>query len=311
MGNTRQITAVAIEHEREVLHFIAAGHRCDASAAARAEYLENLISDCDRPDVRIYHALEGDTCIAAGMTIIRPGRTAMMFYSPPSDDGVNSEALGQTIGRLSRDTLTAGASLVQTLIAIDAGAEVGLLKAIGFTLFVTLIYMKLDLAGIDKPGGAAELIWKNMDDADEAELACAIQSTYHGSQDCTGLIGVRDIHDVIEEHKHAGVFRPESWWTVYCDSQPVGCVLLNDSDATPTSEIVYLGVAQQYRGKGVGQKLLARAASDAKGRHSVAITLAVDAQNHCARRLYEEAGYKETSRRMACMMLAKSATIDA
>ncbi len=235
----------------------------------------------------------------------------MLFYSPPSDDGVNGEALGQTLGRLSRDTLAAGASLVQALIAVDSGAEVSLLKARGFTLFVTLIYMKLDLADIEKPCDAAELVWENMDDADEAELACAIQSTYHGSQDCTELVRVRDIHDVIEEHKHAGVFRPESWWIVYCDSQPVGCVLLNDSDVAPSSEIVYLGVAPQHRGKGIGQKLLARAASDAKGRHSIAITLAVDAQNHCARRLYEEAGYKETSRRMACMMLAKPAAIDA
>ncbi len=311
MGNTYQITAVAIEHEREALRFIAAGHRSDATSIARAESLENLISDCERPEVRIYHTVESDSCIAAGMTIIRPGRTAMLFYSPPATDGVSSEALGQTLRRLSRDTIAAGASLVQALIAVGAGADVCLLKATGFTLFVTLIYMKLDLAGIGKPGSAAGLTWKNLDNAGEAELASVIQSTYHGSQDCAGLVGVRDIHDVIEEHKHAGVFRPESWWIVYCDSQPIGCVLLNDSDVTPTSEIVYLGVTPQHRGKGIGQKLLARAASDAKGRHSEAVTLALDAQNHCARRLYDEAGYEETNRRMACIMLAKQAAIDA
>lgn len=235
----------------------------------------------------------------------------MLFYSPLTASGVNSEALGQTLQRLSRDTLAAGTLLVQTLTTVDADADIRMLKARGFTLLVTLIYMKLDLARAGKRVDAPGVTWKTMNTAGEVELGSVIQNTYPGSHDCAGLAGMRDVHDVIEEHKHAGVFRPESWWIVYCDSQPVGCVLLNDSDVTPASEIVYLGVVPQYRGKGIGQTLLTRAASDAKGRHSTAITLAVDAQNHYARRLYEAANYKETNRRMTCMMLARHAAIDA
>jgi len=104
------------------------------------------------------------------------------------------------------------------------------------------------------------------------------------------------VDDVIQTHKATGTFRPSAWHLAIADRNPVGIVLVNSLGGR--GELVYLGVAPEARGKGLGRTLLARAIADTARMGLPVLGLAVDVENEPAMRLYAGAGFKEIRRRM-------------
>ena len=144
-----------------------------------------------------------------------------------------------------------------------------------------------------------QLSFRSCESFDDRELAEVIGASYEESLDCPGLYGLRKTEDVIASHKAAAGSEPATWLIFYRSSQPVGCVLVNDSSATATADVSYLGVLPKFRGLGFGRAMLAIAISGAKNRDYMAMTLAVDAQNSYAFNLYKSAGFTEIFRKLA------------
>jgi [ribosomal protein S18]-alanine N-acetyltransferase len=108
--------------------------------------------------------------------------------------------------------------------------------------------------------------------------------------------------DVLSAHRLAGG-RPSTWWIAEVDHVPAACVLVNDH--TDSAEVVYLGVAPEYRRRGLARCMLDRAARAAAARGLASLTLAVDAANTPAMAAYAAAGFEETDRRIACFVTGK------
>ena len=144
-------------------------------------------------------------------------------------------------------------------------------------------------------------------------FATTIMETYRDSLDCPGLNGLRDIEDVITGHKSSGEFDPNLWFLL-CEHghngnadggdpgpTPVGVLLLSRVSRMETVELVYLGLVPAARGRGLGELLLKHALALVPAAGRSRLTLAVDAINAPAMRLYYRHGLQRVGARTAMM----------
>jgi ribosomal protein S18 acetylase RimI-like enzyme len=278
--------------------------------AAGGEALESRVSgmeamiDSRRPeDIRFWQARRWSRRVAAAMIVQNPGRTGFLFFSPPTAPGVDAAALTDLIRALSQEAIRQGLTLTQSLVSPDLHGEIEVLRSAGYELLADLIYMRLDLAREVPDEARCDLTWRSYGEFSEAELAEVIVATYKGSLDCPRLSGVRLPQDVIQGHKASGIFCPPSWWLVCRDGQPAGCILVNGCSTAGAAEVVYMGVVPACRGQGVSRAMLRHAVRFAREHQLVALTLAVDARNTYAMRVYQEEGFRPTDRRLAYAMI--------
>lgn len=137
-------------------------------------------------------------------------------------------------------------------------------------------------------------------DRDKAIIQ-ALERTYEGTLDCPELCGLRSTADVLDSHKSVGEFDPALWWIVMHDDQPAGCSLLNVNPPLQAAELVYFGLSQSIRGKGLASPLLRlsmAAACRSKRATIKSVLCAVDLRNTPALRLYKRAGFEQTQVRI-------------
>jgi mycothiol synthase len=245
--------------------------------------------------------------LAVALVVEGPGRTGMLFFSPPGAPGVDRRVLVRLIGEISRDAIEGGVSLVQVLVDPADSLQQEVLLDSGLTLLAELSYMKRDLMG-QPPGpreNRADIVWRNYKQFTEVELGEVISQTYVDSLDCPPLRGLREMPDVISGHKCSGMFCPEAWWILSLAGarRAAGCILVNDSVKAPIADIIYMGVVPEFRRRGLGSAMLARAAEQACGRNCQGISVAVDARNTRAEMAYEQAGFVESHRRLVYVEL--------
>lgn len=141
----------------------------------------------------------------------------------------------------------------------------------------------------------------------DAWLAEALDRSYVDTQDCPELCGMRTMPDVLESHKSVGVFDPSLWWIVFDRaSHAMACLLLTVCPEMDSIELVYLGLAPEVRGRGLGSMLLSfglRQLYDGPLRANTGadvlriagtggMTCAVDSRNASAVKLYRRAGFE-------------------
>ncbi len=275
----------------------------DPIAEGRAQALEQWIHSKGRKQVHLWWARQDGCCQAVAMVIRHPGKTGMLFHSSTDVAGGQADRLAELVGRLTHWTLENGLTLVQSLPDPSARNDIAMLQAAGMRPIARLVYMNgtIQRTGSGSPQGP--LTWRSYEQYSRQELGRTLQSTYEGSLDCPALRGRREIQDVIASHEANGVFCPQTWWLVEHHSQVVGCVLLNDSPKASAAELVYLGVYPAYRGQGFGRCMLRYAAEQSHLRGREVLTLAVDADNHFAMRLYLAEGFQQVGCRLAYMAL--------
>ncbi len=261
----------------------------------------------------LWAAYQDQVPVAAVMVVPNPGRTAMLFICPVQDRG-----RVVTTGRLVRVACEQQnpneIRLVQALMEAGQKLEIDALVRGGFTELAHLLYMSrgLDRAGLSPFSLDASLhplrfiTWQP---AYRELFAGAILSSYENTLDCPRLVGKRDIDDIIAGHMATGRFLPQLWRALLDEGdRPVAVMLLNRVPHTRAVELVYLGIAPPWRGKGLGRRLLAHGLQ-ASIEHGVdEILLAVDEANTPAVRLYRSMWFKPKARKLALMFELPVAT---
>ncbi|MEX0886071.1 MAG: GNAT family N-acetyltransferase [Phycisphaeraceae bacterium] len=246
--------------------------------------------------------------LAAAMLIPAPGRSAMLFVSP-APSWPAPEAVRQLVAGMCQAQDPAKLRLVQALLEPDQQRTRHMLRETGFTELATLIYMHRRPPASDgvEPAAApgdlgpehAHLRVYHWDEAYRARFAGAIEASYEQTLDCPALRGLRDIDDVIAGHMAAGVFRPDLWYALYDGERPAAVMLLNDVPQADACELVYLGLAVDYRGRGLAHRLLEHGLRRVGAMGGSRLMLAVDERNEPAMRLYRGLGFVETGRKCA------------
>jgi len=241
--------------------------------------------------------------VASALGVANPGRTAMIFVSPPTDvTRAHASALtAHLCGELGRN----GAALAQALLPEDASVERAVLNDAGFLDLTVLISMERRLprrseirSEFDAPALPPGVAIEPWDPDDRALLISVLDASYEETLDCPGLCGLRRTEDILDGHLHSGRLERTLWSILHVDGVACGAILLspNGGDAI---ELVYLGLARSVRGRGLGRRLLLHGLAALVGRHERVICLAVDERNAPATRLYGSFGFRPLQRRLA------------
>lgn len=252
-----------------------------------------------------------DKLVWAVLPLPVPGRTMLVFAPtlPPRRGHVLLAR--QAMEAACRHWAERGVRLAQVLIESDAGAIRSLHAQCGFQRLADLIYMERQVhrppAGDVPPG----LSLHHYSPQNHSRFARAIQQSYAQSLDCPALNGRRDIEDVVAGHKAGGEFDPRHWLMLCEHDEPLGVLLLARVPASLGMELVYLGLAPAARGRGLGDWFMQQAIRTAHEAGCNALTLAVDAANPPALRLYQRHGFRRFYVREAMVRELSPADADA
>jgi ribosomal protein S18 acetylase RimI-like enzyme len=269
-------------------------------ARRRVEQLRQLAA---RQNLRVellvaaYNAYEP---VSAALAVEAPGKTAIVYTPPGRLAGDALEATRDVLLGLSEAAWARGLSMLQALITPDDQERARVHLNAGYRFLAELIYM-------DRPAGLAPPNLISTTDLrlhtytpERRELFLdALNRSYVNSRDCPGLTGLRDTQDVLVGHQATGLFNPEHWFVATVGSEPVGVLLSARVVNRSAMEVVYMGVSEAWRGKGVANRLMNRAVELARAERVSAVTLAVDGTNEPARAFYHRWMFEETARRRA------------
>jgi ribosomal protein S18 acetylase RimI-like enzyme len=216
-----------------------------------------------------------------------PGRAAV-------EDGLIEAGLAWLRGR--------GARLAEAFAPPREAHAAAPLTRHGFRHVTTLLYLRLDLDDPEEslpalPSPDRALRYTPFDRVPAPLFEATLVRSYEGTRDCPELNGVRQVGEIIEGHKAQGGFDPARWWLVCDGDTPAGVLLLTELEPAAGLDIAYLGVVPEARGRGVGAQLTAHAVRSAQAAGAPQLTLAVDARNEPARRMYGRLGFTQFDER--------------
>ena len=335
------IESVPSSQSQAAIRFLAGGSSRDSLVQMQAESLYQRTLGVNPSVAALWWARRGRIPLAAAMVYRNVGRTGAMLCCPATAPDVDVEWLVRLVHTLSLAEIARGLSLIQALLPPEAKPELTMLGRAGYHRLAQLTYMALAVprdAGIlpasggedelssfrDQPHGThsaggtpasrgnarATVTFHQATELPAHELEDVIRRTYEQSQDCPALVGVRDVADVVAGHRASGLFSPESWWIVRVEGQPAACLLLNESFSGEDGDIVYLGVAPEFRRRGLGRAMLQQAISHAQRVSWRRLTLAADSANSPAIKLYEEFQFAVSHRREAWIFTWKDVRQD-
>lgn len=258
----------------------------------------------------LWASFQGQTPVNATLIIPTSGRAAVTFLSPVTTRKripdaatlINTAVVNQDVQKVS---------LIQSLLDPTQRFERDALADAGFIYLASLVYMRGSCVSKgapppdgDDPDATIEIDGRPLTELNWREeyfqaFADVITASYEDTMDCPGLVGLRQIEDIIAGHMAVGRFDPRFWTAYFLDDEPVAVRLLNPLADQPELELVYLGLSPRYRNKGLAARLMRRAASLAASQSYTGIHLAVDEQNKPAVRLYGALGFRATARKVA------------
>ena len=255
----------------------------------------------DLDQIRV--ADQGGRMVWAVLPVLSPGRTMLLLSPPrvarPLSDTVAPGLIEHVVAQFAAN----GVHLAQVLIDPKDASLIALYGGCGFEHLAELIYLHRAVRAAKVPARPDGHHWTHYSPQSHGTFARAIAASYAGSLDCPALNGRRGMEDVIAGHKAAGEFDPRLWHLLCADGhdEPLGVLLLARSARSEALELVYLGVAPQARGQGLGGLMMRQALAVAGASGCGLLSLAVDARNAPALKLYYRSGMSRVCTRVALL----------
>ncbi|MHC5110826.1 MAG: GNAT family N-acetyltransferase [Planctomycetota bacterium] len=251
-----------------------------------------------------------DKLIAAAVVAASPGGAGLVLLGATRHDQVGDQALVRALRSATARAWSSGTTLVQGLCSREESHIRSMLRAGGFHHLTTLVYLSRELAksaardcrtDLEARGAtcAGEISWTTYEESTRELFLKTVEASYVQSQDCPEISGSRSVSDALETHAARHNFDKGLWAVCRVGGVPAGVVLLNRIGPPDGLEIVYIGVAHTWRGRGVADTMLAWTDDMAMACSATYVTLAVDVRNAPALGMYARWGYRELFRRDA------------
>lgn len=226
---------------------------------------------------------------------VLPGRNANIWpaFLEPGEPESTCDLLQSA---LDERLANAGLAMAQAMLPLSAEPSASCLRRNGYVNVVNLLYLVIDADRIPQEQPKFTLQFQPFHE-DAARLVPLLDATYVGTQDAPDLNGVRDTMDVIEGYKATGRFDPRRWWFVQYQGNDVGCLILAEHPDLKISELIYMGLVPEARGKGLAKEMVRFAQWQAKQIGSQSLLVSVDSANAPAVSVYSRCGFSEIDRR--------------
>ncbi len=237
----------------------------------------------------------------AFLAIPNVGRTAMIFVTAPKT-AADVLRLARLIDEAHARLDPTRVALAQALLEPDEALLARAFVQAGYTRLAMLHYMERRLTRLrsfPSPQWPSEATLLPYRPALDDQFKQALAASYVETLDCPALCGLRDLEDVLRDHKGTGVQDPTLWTLVLWEGRPAAVLLLNPQADGESVELSYLGVGAEHRRRGLGRRLMAHAMHQLSERPFRRFTLAVDERNEPALNLYRSFGLAIADRRLA------------
>jgi ribosomal protein S18 acetylase RimI-like enzyme len=276
---------------------------CSASGAVDEAQLREFTRLAKTPGDNLgglWVAAQGDHLITALLPVVSPGRTLLLFLPGHLFSEYQATVTRQLIQTICRRASEADLHLAQCLLDVHDTVVTPLLRTCSFERLAELLYLQATIGrGIQEAPLPASYRWETYSPRTHELFATTILSTYQHSLDCPRLNGLRSIDDILAGHRATGHFDPAIWFVLLDHHTPLGALLLTHLSGADLIELVYLGLAPGSRGRGIGDILMRRAAAAVAARKGGRLSLAVDAGNLPALKLYWRHGLQVIGRKLA------------
>ncbi len=252
----------------------------------------------------LWMAVRGNQIQSAILPLVSPGRTVLLFVPPYRKDPSFAHATHLVINAACDAAAASGIQIAQVLSEVHDEGIIATLSPAGFTKLAELMYMHSPVRkGREDAPLPTGMGWKTYCAANHNVFAQTILASYQDSLDCPALNGVRNIEDVINGHRATGEFSPQLWRVLHHNDVPLGVVLLSGVPRSDAIELVYLGLTPQARGRGIADLILRHAQALVSASPYARLSLAVDAANTPALKLYWRHGFAAICRKTAMLKL--------
>ncbi|HEY2760474.1 MAG TPA: GNAT family N-acetyltransferase [Pirellulales bacterium] len=329
--NSLSVSAAVPAETAEALQIVFGRLPTEAQAAQVSE-AEAEIARTSRQNHILLLARRGERLVAAVWAQIQAGQVVSL-WPPGLLPGETDATATALIDLAMAKAITAGAKLAQSLLDTKDQSQAQALLRCQFEHATDLLYLVCPRAKFPHSLPESKLSFEslaqsktesvkpssrksNTSDAQWARLAAIVQRTYEGTQDCPAVQGARSVDEVLNSYRGIGDYDPARWFIVRqtISGEDIGCLLLAEYREQRNWELVYMGVAPEFRGQEFGlqivryaQWLSGQAKLDAGTQTNeqpdtnfIAIerlVLAVDRANSPAVAMYLAAGFEVWDRR--------------
>lgn len=238
--------------------------------------------------------------VGAALVMAQADGVSLVWLPVIVDGADEPDARSALMDAVCRELDRSQAKFGQVLLSQTESDEAAWLADYGFELTAELFFLARSLeepAHIDDVPGEDE--FEVYDERrNEHRFQEIIEQTYRDSLDCPRLNGSRSGAEAIAGHRLSGEFHPRGWKLYRQEGRDAAVLLLNEHPDQDAVELVYFGVAPEFRGEGWGEKILADAVAMGRAWNRAVIFLAVDAANSFANRIYAQFGFQEVARRV-------------
>lgn len=231
---------------------------------------------------------------AAVITLRLPGNAMVIMISPPRTM-TTTRAL---LERACEESDSFHATYSQALVESEDLARGAALSACGFSPLTRLHYLERRATPLWRPPELMRsLKWIPFSESLRRRFENCLSETYVDSDDCPEVSRLRSSADSLASHAASGIFNPALWELAQLDGRDVGVLLLAPIPFGGVMEVVYVGVAKEFRRHGLGTALMLRAMERCRDTHHHSLTLGVDCRNISALRLYARLGFEDVGSR--------------
>ena len=291
MTQIRVRDALAAERQ-QALRIALSEPGCQAQQADRVcQMTEDFLRRCGGRIGGLHLVEAAGEIISACAVLDLPGGVSLLMLPVPLP-GRPQEGLADLLALAGRAAGDRGRRFAQIMFEPEMVDQVRpVLGGAGFTHLARLHYMQRSAYDPVAATPVAGIRWLTLADTGEDSFADVIRRTYIDSQDCPGLTGIRTMQDVMDSHHGAGEFDPRGWYMLERDGEPAGVLITARTSLRANLEVVYVGLVPAARGHGLGHMCMHRAIQRARDLALAGVTLAVDAANVPACRLYTGMGF--------------------
>lgn len=296
------IRRVTVDELRPALSLLLTGHISENELS-----VENFLQFAARQHMSLdetWGAFRDNDLCAVCLLIESAGKAGILFLSPAHSGATDAERAVMVNHALKHQDANR-LHLVQALVDPMHQGDVQALEASSFKALATLVYMQRSMRRTDIRGRLVlhqeeqALKLSSWTTATRPLFERAILSSYEQTLDCPGLLGMREIDDIIAGHMSSGEFTPDMWHVLHDGDEPAGVMLINRTPPNDAMELVYLGLSPKWRGRGLGARLLTWGISQAREAGGAQMLLAVDEANAPAMAMYRAMQFIATGRKIA------------
>jgi mycothiol synthase len=290
------ITVARPEEWPEAFQLVFA-HLDEATRATRVANAQRLaaVGDLDAAGILVARA---DDRLCGAVVCAPLAGAGGILWPPNTTPGAAADVAEQLVQRALSWLRRKGSKVVQALLAPSERSLAAPLERVGFRHITSLQYLRHDLDNVAAPLQLPpHTSVECYTDTNAAVFHETLLRTYQHTQDCPELNGVRTIDEIIAGHKAQGEFDAGRWWLATTLQRPAGVLLVTKTFDEPAWDLSYVGVIPEARRQGLGRALTQLALREARAAEVSQLTLAVDARNIAAARLYENLGFHATQMR--------------